>query len=231
MRKDLVTILLKKVSDEYDYLADNFSHTRQRQWDDTNVLAEYVNGGDRLLDWGCGNGRLYQLFEDKSVSYLGIDNCRGLIQKAQAKYPDVDWRVGNDIPYQSFDKIFAIASWHHLPGTELRRIKMEEFQNRLKSGGYLLLTTWNLKQSKYFWLWVRNNLRNLFSGYEWDDMLVPWHTRYKTVYRYYHNFSKRKLMSIVIRAGFDIEECYYSNKGEKSNWWRGKNIVLIAKKP
>ena len=98
MKKDLVEILLKKVSDEYDYLADNFSHTRQRQWDDTQKLAGYVKDNDRILDWGCGNGRLYQLFVDKNISYLGIDNCRGLIQKAQAKNPQAGLYVLTGVP-------------------------------------------------------------------------------------------------------------------------------------
>jgi SAM-dependent methyltransferase len=240
MKKEFIEILLKSVNDEYEYLADSFSHTRQRQWDDTNNLAQYVKGGDKVLDWGCGNGRLYQLFEGKNISYLGIDNCRGLIEKAQVKYPlaasrvsgqaAIDWQVGSDIPYQSFDKIFAIASWHHLPGDALRQRKLEEFHNRLTAGGYLLLTTWNLKQSKYFWLWMKNNLRNIFTGYDWNDMLVPWRTRNKVVYRYYHSISKKRLLKAVRKAGFIIEECYYSNKGETSNWWSGKNLVLIAKK-
>lgn len=230
MKKDLEELLLKKVSDEYDYLATNFSHTRQKQWDDTTRLATFVKDGDRVLDWGCGNGRLYQLFTNMNISYLGIDNCRGLIQKAQETYPDLDWQVGSDIPYVSFDKIFAIASWHHLPGKHLREEKLQEFHNRLEIGGYLLLTTWNLKQRRYFFLWLVNNIRNIFTNYDWDDILVPWHTRDKVIYRYYHNYTKRKLMKVAKKVGFEVVECYYSNKDGIGNWWTGKNLVLIAKK-
>lgn len=230
MKKDLVQALLKKVKDEYEFLAEDFSNTRQRQWVETISLVEYIQAGDKVLDWGCGNGRLYQLLLNKQVSYLGIDNCKGLIAKAQAKYPDAEWLLGSDIPYQSFDKILAIASWHHLPGQRLRLEKMEEFHDRLKLNGYLLLTTWNLKQKRYFWLWLKNNLRNIFSDYDWNDILVPWHARNKTVYRYYHNFSKRALSKVAKQAGFEVEDCFYSHKGARSNWWSGYNLVLIAKK-
>ncbi len=230
MKKDLVEILLKKVSTEYDFLADTFSRTRQKQWGDTEELSKYVKGGDKVLDWGCGNGRLYGLFENKTISYLGIDNCRGLIEKAQEKYPNVDFEIGSDVPYNSFDKIYAIASWHHLPSQNLREKKLIEFHDSLKSGGYLLLTTWNLRQSKYFWLWIKNNLRNIFSDYEWNDVLVPWHTKEKIIYRYYHSISKRRLIKLVTKAGFNVQKCYYSNNGKPGNWLSGKNIVLVAKK-
>jgi len=230
MRKDLKENLLKKVSDEYDYLADQFSLTRQYQWGDTEYLASYVKEGDNIVDWGCGNGRLYDLFVNSNVSYLGIDNCRGLIEKAQEKYPNINWQVGSDLPYNSYDKIFAIASWHHLPGEELRLQKLKEFNERLKENGYLLLTTWNLRQKKYFWLWFRNNLRNMFSGYDWNDVLVPWKTRERVIYRYYHSISKRRFIKVIKKAGFKIEECYYSDNGKKGNWLTGKDIVMVARK-
>ena len=230
MKKDLVEALLKKVNDDYEYSAEQFSHTRQWQWDDTDLLSKHVKSGDSILDWGCGNGRLYQLFVAKDVEYLGIDNCRGLIEKAQAKYPEVDWLLGTDIPYQSFDKIFAIASWHHLPSKHLRQQKLEEFYDRLSEGGYLLLTTWNLRQKKYFWLWFKNNLRNLFTDYELNDILVPWKANDKIIYRYYHSICKAGLIKVVKAAGFKVEECYYSHKGKPTNWWLGRNLIIIAKK-
>ncbi|PIX02803.1 SAM-dependent methyltransferase, partial [bacterium (Candidatus Gribaldobacteria) CG_4_8_14_3_um_filter_42_11] len=41
-----------------------------------------VKDGDKVLDVGCGNGRLVKAFENKKISYLGVDNSEKLIKLA-----------------------------------------------------------------------------------------------------------------------------------------------------
>ncbi|EKD49368.1 MAG: hypothetical protein ACD_63C00168G0001, partial [uncultured bacterium] len=60
MDQDYAKYLLKKTQKDYDFLADEFSASRAFSWSEMENLAEkYVKRGDRVLDAGCGNGRLF----------------------------------------------------------------------------------------------------------------------------------------------------------------------------
>ena len=95
----------------YNNFAQEFSSTRQHLWDDLKPLAKYTRNGDKVLDLGCGNGRLYQLFTDKSIHYVGLDQSEELIKKAQEKFPEVDFSVGDmlELPFPDdrFDIIYS----------------------------------------------------------------------------------------------------------------------------
>jgi len=230
MKEKLVKELLNKVQADYRLTAENFDHTRQRQWNEMNDVLEYINDGDRILDWGCGNGRFHELLKDRNIDYLGIDNCKPLIEIAQEKYPDTKWQMTSELPDNKFNVITAFASWHHLPSKKLRTAKLIEFYNHLERDGLLILTTWNLKQKKYLWLWGKNNFRNIFTDYEWNDILVPWKAEDRPIKRYYHDYCQSTLKMEFSQVGFQVKECYYSDKGEHVNWWKGKNLIIIAKK-
>ena len=230
MKDKLIKELLDKVQTDYCQTAKNFNHTRQRQWNEMTGVLEYIKEGDQVLDWGCGNGRFYELLKDKQIAYLGIDNCKPWIAIAQDKYPDTRWFLGSELPDQRFNVITAFASWQHLPSRKLRIEKLYEFYDHLIEGGFLILTTWNLKQKKYFWLWLKNNLRNVFTDYEWNDILVPWKAEDQPIRRYYHDYYQSTIKREFRQVGFQIIECYYSDKGGSVNWWRGKNLMIIVKK-
>ena len=69
----------------YNKIATHFSNTRRTLWKDFVPLGKYTKEGNRVLDVGCGNGRLYHLFEKKQIQYVGIDQSRGLIAIARKK--------------------------------------------------------------------------------------------------------------------------------------------------
>ena len=83
---------MKKYIDQntsaYDEIASLFSSTREYIWKDIKPLKRFATKGNRILDIGCGNGRLYQLFDDLSTEFTGIDISQNLIKIAKEKYPD-----------------------------------------------------------------------------------------------------------------------------------------------
>ena len=103
-----------------------------------------------ILDVGCGNGRLFELFKD--VDYTGIDNNKMFINIAQKNYTSAKFVRDNLVkfksPYQA-DLIFSIAAFHHIPSTALRKKSIQNLHNNLKDEGVLILTVWNLFQKKY----------------------------------------------------------------------------------
>src|ERR1700749_3917681 len=49
--------------------------------------------GERILDLGCGTGYLTHLIARAGARVIGIDKSPAMIERAQAAYPDLDFRI------------------------------------------------------------------------------------------------------------------------------------------
>ncbi|MDP2708979.1 MAG: class I SAM-dependent methyltransferase, partial [bacterium] len=84
MNKQTQKNLLDLVKRNYEEIAVDFDTTRKKYlWPELIKLASIVKDGDRILDVGCGNGRLIEAFKDKKINYLGVDNSEALIESAR----------------------------------------------------------------------------------------------------------------------------------------------------
>ncbi len=160
--------LLQKTKEDYNKIADDFSNKRSHPSDDIKVLAKYVSSGDKILDLGCGNGRLFELFRDKDIKYFGADISEKLIAIAKEKYfhplpssPSERGRikVGEatanfqvvdflrlPFPNGYFDRAYCLSVFHHIPSKEFRLQFLREIKRVLKPNGLLILTVWNFWQ-------------------------------------------------------------------------------------
>jgi len=229
MKKEYALYLLKKTKEDYNLIADDFSRTRNKTWEELGFLVEGVRPNETILDLGCGNGRLYELFKGRMVGYFGIDNSEKLIALAKNRYPGVSFQAGDalNLPFSDnfFDEIFSIAVLHHVPSKELRLRFLKEARRVLKPNGSLILIVWNFHQIKERCLLFKYTILKLIgiSKLDWKDILEPWG---KKIERYYHWFSKKELENLVKKAGLKVERKGII-KNEKGN---RQNIYLIAKK-
>ena len=118
--------LIKKTKNDFDKIANEFSKTRKTLWPELLELDKYIKDNEKVLDLGCGNGRLFELFSaqgrsvsgGKKVDYVGIDNSSNLISEAKKKYGNY-FQVADilNIPFSDnyFDSIWLIAVFHHIP--------------------------------------------------------------------------------------------------------------------
>ena len=96
MNIEVAKKLLEKTKNDYEKIAIGFNETRGRAphfRSDLEQLVGYVSEGNKVLDLGSGNGRLYELLKDKKIDYLGIDNCASLVLKAKAHFPAANTSV------------------------------------------------------------------------------------------------------------------------------------------
>jgi ubiquinone/menaquinone biosynthesis C-methylase UbiE len=49
---------------------------------------EYIESNQKVLDLGCGNGRLFKILKNKNIKYIGVDNSEMLLLEAQKQYPE-----------------------------------------------------------------------------------------------------------------------------------------------
>jgi tRNA (uracil-5-)-methyltransferase TRM9 len=235
MDKNYAEYLLKKTRNDYNLIAEDFSNTRHFLWEELKPLSQYVQKGDKVLDLGCGNGRLVDLLREKEIDYVGVDNAERLIGAAKNKYPDNNFIVADSLnlpfPQDFFDKVFSIAVFHHIPSEEYRLKFLNEIKKVLKPKGQIILTVWNLWQGKTIWKTLFSNLfLKLIRKNKLDinDIFYPWKGQKGKVLiqRYIHLFTKEELKRLVETAGFKVMDLRIT-KREKG---RGSNILLIAEK-
>jgi len=229
MDKKYAKYLLEKTHQDYNQIAGDFSITRNVVWSETkSVLDKYLMPGEKILDLGCGNGRYFDYLQEKKVNYFGVDNSEKLIEIAKNNYPDANFQVADALslpfPNNFFDKIISIAVLHHIPSEELRAHFLAETKRVLKPGGILILTVWNFREVKEFFLFFKFVIIKLLgSKLDFGDFLEPWD---KKALRYFHYFSQNGLKNLARKTGFKIKEAGII-RNERGN---RRNSYLVAEK-
>ena len=218
--------LLDLVKRNYEEIAADFDITRKSCfWPELAKIADSVKNGDRVLDAGCGNGRLLEMLSGKKIEYLGIDSSQELVKIAQVRFPDKIFLLGDILeldraPEKGFDYVFCIAVLHHLPGESLRVAALRQMKNKLqpasagsaRGGGKIIITVWNLWQAKFRRLIFKFAILKIFgkSKMDFGDILFSWKNKKgeEASRRYYHAFIKSELKKIASQAGLKINELY-----------------------
>ncbi len=218
MNKQTQKELLKMVRRNYEEIADEYHETRKKHleplWHNLIKLAKKVKGGEKVLDVGCGNGRLLEAFLGKELDYIGIDTNERLIQHAKSLYPERNFKVGDilklgELNEFNFDYVFAVAIIHHLPGKELRVQALRQLKNKIKNNGRIVITVWNLwGQKKFRYLILKFFLLKLIKKNKMDLGDILFSGFNVKSQRYYHAFTKRGLKRTAKKAGLKVEKIY-----------------------
>ncbi len=235
MREKHTDKIREIVRKTYDAIAGEFDKSRKSQWLEFLYFLEFIENNVKVLDLGCGNGRLYELLRSKKVEYLGVDNNSNLLEKAKENFPEARFQLGDmvdlDLPDNHFNAVFCIAAFHHIPGRKLRHKAVSEMHRVLKKKGVLILTVWNLFQWKYLPALLKSIgsfMLHLGLKYAWNDLRIKWGNH--TVGRYYHAFLPKEFLRYFKNKDWEIEEFYFTKKGTRVKFWRSYNLCLIARK-
>jgi len=195
----------------YNDIAKEFSASRAYPWEELQVFIPYIKENFKILDLGCGNGRLLKSLEplQKNYHYTGVDFSENLIAEARKNFTDPNRAVFKmsdmnkvNFPKNTFDMVFMIAAFHHLPKRTERLDLLFKINRWLKPGGYLFMTNWNLWQKKYF----KYSLQNFWHKQSWNDFFIPWTTNDGvTAWRFYHSFSNKELVGLLKATGFELK--------------------------
>jgi SAM-dependent methyltransferase len=192
-------------------------------------ILPYIPERARVLDVGCGNGRLAALLDEErpGVIYAGIDAVPELIELAgeradqlvhiSAEFHVVDvteagWAevLGAVIEEPlKFDCAVALAVLHHIPGFDLRAQVLGEVAGLLAPGGSLVLSTWQFLDSprmrRKIVDWTEAGIPA--KAVDLGDYLLDW-KREGLGLRYCHLVDKTEVRHLALRAGFRLRDTF-----------------------
>ncbi len=202
-------------------------------------ILPYIPPAARVLDVGCGNGRLAHLLESErpGAYYVGVDAIEELIALARsaarelsavtAAYQVLDvaqpgWSMAlagsPSAPSEpGFDVVAALAVLHHIPGFERRVGLLSEMARLLCPGGRVIVSTWQflaaarLQRKVVPWSEVGMSEERLEPG----DYLLDWR-RGGRVLRYCHLVDEAELFALAKAAGLSLRETFHAG-GQEGN--------------
>lgn len=234
---------VQQVKDQYDAIGEHFSQTRKkRMWAEILPFTKKVKSGMKVLDVGCGNGRLIPEFKGKKINYLGIDFSQELLDKAKERFPNrrflnrditrsEDWeRIG------IYDAVFCLATLHHIPDRNRQHEVMQQIYKHTKPGGFCVISVWNLWQ----WNFLQIHFSQILKKIEYKNFSYIWmpycvsdgKTTTRKIMRFCKAFFAGELLGLVKQVGFKVVKFSYATHGiTHRSIFNGRNFVICAKKP
>jgi tRNA (uracil-5-)-methyltransferase TRM9 len=208
----------------FDEIAESWY--RLRHWSRfTKELEGMANRWHRgkLLNVGCAHGPDFLPFTD-NFELCGVDYSIQMVKLARKYATKFKFTVklavadATSLPYttNTFDWAIAIATYHHIQGDKRRQRAFQELRRVLKPGGEAFITVWNRWQPG-FWI-------------EGKEVDVPWKSRGKILYRYYHLFSYPELRKLLTEAGFKVISMFPEKSYHFPLKFFSHNICAIIKK-
>ena len=92
--------------------------------------------GSRILDLGCGNGKLTIKLKEKGYNVTGIDDSEAMLNIARANYNNIEFKKDNALTfkYEPFDGIFSNAVLHWID-KEKQSDLLKNIASNIKTGG------------------------------------------------------------------------------------------------
>lgn len=207
--------LQKQTKELYTLIANHYSKTpgRSRPRPLIQEKLKDIKKGSKVLDVGCGNGISVLELPD-NVKYMGIDTCKAFIEIAKNNYPDKNFIYYDKetLPCNenTFDWVLCIATLHHIPSKEKRKIMVKELKRVTKKGGKILVTVWDQWNIHFAPFIIKNILKKSIglSTLDWKDCFYSWKDPSGEIIgdRYFHAFTLKELNRLFENEGIIIKD-------------------------
>ncbi|MGQ0600687.1 MAG: class I SAM-dependent methyltransferase [Anaerolineales bacterium] len=211
----------------YDTHGDDFAVTRPRLAPGVKRVVGRIPVGSRVLEVGCGDGKVGRRLAERGVHYLGLDSSVAMLARAQSLTEN--WRLENPqfsnsllsfaysdllsadrLTGQTFHWILAFAIFHHLPGYEARRRVIQTLAAQLEPGGTLVMSNWQLTRSERLRQriapWSAIGLSE--ADMEPNDFLLTWKRGGRRGLRYVHVLAEAEARQLAVAAGLSVVEVF-----------------------
>ena len=149
------------------------------------VLRAGLTRGMKLIDFGCGSGRLaHRLGNSIEIEYLGLDVVQDLLDYARSKTPDhYQYRLNTDLSIPvadaSTDMITVFSVFTHLEHTETFEY-LRDMQRVLRPGGKIVLSFLEFAEPAHWWIFestvqaIREGAANHLTQFIERNQIAVW---------------------------------------------------------
>jgi 2-polyprenyl-3-methyl-5-hydroxy-6-metoxy-1,4-benzoquinol methylase len=239
--------LLELNRDFYAKVARPFDETRQARTPGKIRLVDWIGARQspepvRVLDVGCGNGRLALMLDDggRAIDYVGVDGEAQLLTAARhataglaqvhARFLLADlaqeawWR---ELPPGHFDVVTCLATLQHMPGYALRQRLVIDLARLAAPGGVVVVSAWQFLESDRLrgrrLDWAAIGIDE--AATEPGDALLPWKQGVYAV-RYVHQIDAVEMARLAADSGLQMLD-HYRADGREGNL----NLYAMLQKP
>jgi 2-polyprenyl-3-methyl-5-hydroxy-6-metoxy-1,4-benzoquinol methylase len=156
------------ISDQWDSFVDLYDTSRRLEVVVDDFLANKIEGKD-CLDGGCGLGFFTKrLMKYSPRSVTAVDIAESLVKKLSAELPQIIAKPADLLALdrtltEQYDVVVSSEVVEHTPDPKLA---VTQLAARVKSGGYLSISTPNVR-----WIWTLHlahflRIRKPYQGYE-----------------------------------------------------------------
>ncbi len=227
----------------WERIAESFSETRNRPWDQVTDFLDTLPDDSTLLDIACGNGRHSVIARKRGMKVFGVDASTELAKIAQGRLREAgdhkatgaDVIAGSAIHLplarNTVDHALFIAALHHIPGRHRRVKALREVRRVLRPRGMALITVWARWQDRFADHYIKELIRHIprkirlgENAPEFGDILVPWQG---DEMRFYHLMSLRETVLTCKAAGFFVRDAWSEKLA--SDWLPDNHFVVVEK--
>lgn len=227
----------------WERIAQSFSETRNRPWDQVIDFLDTLPTSATLLDLGCGNGRHGVIARNRGMRVVAVDASRELVRVAGQRLGDsksVEGRadviagtaVELPLARNAVDHALFIAALHNIPGRDQRVKALREMRRVMRPRGMALLSVWARWQDRFADHYVRELFRHVprriaqgREAPEFGDILIPWKNE---TMRFYHLMSLRETIVTCKAAGFFVKDAW---SAKLASQWLPDNHFVVVEKP
>jgi ubiquinone/menaquinone biosynthesis C-methylase UbiE len=148
-----------------------------QEWADRVVDAAQIEGGQHVLDVACGTGVLTRAAARRvgpNGSVIGLDVNEGMLEVAQRKAPEIQWKHGRAESLPFGDNTFdAVISQFGLMFFEDRSAAIHEMSRVLLPGGRLAVAVWDSLENTPGYAAMAALLKSLFGAQTAEALYAP----------------------------------------------------------
>ncbi len=175
------------------------------------ILSRVVSADDRVLELGCGEGRVTEYLQQLCGSLTAVDVAPGMVSAAAERSLEAEFGVADasTLPFEddTFDcVIFPFNGIDNVSPIERRQQTLREVRRVLRPGGHFVYTThnkfWLPINPLKWWSYLTTHLLNGNVSRQYRETSLTEGSEEFTFYQFYAD--PRREQQRLRDAGFDV---------------------------